>query len=130
MNEDRNVPEIVKTFYSYVFDGEHHIPNKIKRFGEGYAVRSYGDLATYDRDTLTKIVIASHDLAIRCSVINREGGLYICAWVRKPWDGITNMSVSEVHPSLDIAVKNKRLGFKYWDEMEGRKTIYTVEEDA
>lgn len=63
-------------FFSALYGGEHHIPGakrsgrqNVKAWGpESWQVAHYGDLATYDFDTLTRLVILAHDRCIRVAL--------------------------------------------------------------
>ena len=54
----------------YVFGGSHHWP-RIKKCGVLYPyweLNYYGDLATYDSDSLTRLVVAAHQYCLRVSI--------------------------------------------------------------
>jgi len=55
---------------SYVFFGLHNAPkrHKVNSHYEAVAVNTMHDLATFDSDKLTRIVIASHRYCVRISV--------------------------------------------------------------
>lgn len=56
-------------FFSAFYRGEHHIPDKLKEYGEGWSVDQFGDLSTHDFDALTRLVILAHQYAIRASIV-------------------------------------------------------------
>lgn len=91
-----------------VYRGIHHCP-KIKKFQEGaewemWEVNHYGDLATYDSDELTRLVIASHDECIRASV-NASGPrmVKIRLWPRAREGGLCLQ-----HPTIEGALEYYR----------------------
>jgi hypothetical protein len=61
-----------ETFFAYLYDGLHHLPNPIKEFGDGYAVASPWGMATFDSGMLTRLVIMAHDMCYRAEMITNE----------------------------------------------------------
>ena len=57
-----------RQFFADFFYGEHHLPSKIKPWGEGWMVIMPGEIATTDYNEMTRLVIMAHDRAIRVSV--------------------------------------------------------------
>jgi len=54
------------------YRGIHHAPKIHKRMAgsefEHWEVNHYGDLSTYDFDTLTRLVVAAHEDCVRASI--------------------------------------------------------------
>ncbi len=71
-------------FFADLYCGEHHIPNKIIRYGRGWCVNDYIPMATYDFDRLTKLVVMAHDRCIRAEIYPSSGGKFkVAIWKRK-----------------------------------------------
>lgn len=91
-------------FFGKIFGGNHHIPGEVKQFGDGWAVNYSGDLATFDYNHLTKIVLLAHDECVRASIQPAGArNVKIAIWKRK-----REGSTFERHPSLDDAVTQLR----------------------
>lgn len=90
-------------FFSEFYQGEHHIPGKVKEFGGGWVVNhDRGDLATYDYNQLTKLVFMAHEKCIRVSVMPcSPRHLKIAIWKRQREGGM-----SERHPTLQQAIES------------------------
>ncbi len=67
--------EDAESFFSDLYHGAHHIPGKIKAFGEGWSVNHYGDLSTFDFDDLTRLVFMAHDRCMRASIMQSGPGM-------------------------------------------------------
>jgi hypothetical protein len=68
----------VDLFIDFVFGGQHHTKKVIDHDGF-FEVKFWQDVATWDGDLMTKMVVASHDLGLRTSVENpakRTGARY------------------------------------------------------
>jgi hypothetical protein len=50
------------------YNGAHHVPN-IYACGNGIRVAHHGDMATFDGDMLTRLVVLAHDMAVRVEVV-------------------------------------------------------------
>lgn len=90
-------------FFSEFYGGEHHIPNyKVYRFGSGWMVRhNRGDLATYDSNELTRLVLMAHDKCYRISVNPQNANtMKICIWERQREGGMM-----ERHPTIEQALE-------------------------
>lgn len=97
--------EVAEDFFSVLYHGKHHIPGKIRPFGQGWHVNHYGDLSTFDFDTLTRLVFLSHDYCIR-SKIQQSGPrmVKICIWQRESREG----AISNRHPTIETALSTWR----------------------
>jgi hypothetical protein len=94
-------------FFSEFYGGEHHIPKGgVKEFGRGFVVtHNRGDLATYDYNDLTKLVLMAHDKCYRASIMPYNfNSVKIAIWKRQP-EG----SMSERHPTLEKAIEQFRI---------------------
>jgi len=93
-------------FFSELYGGEHHIPkHKVFECGNGWAVKhDRGDLATYDYNDLTRLVLLAHDMCYRASIspINFNT-VEIAIWPRKREGGM-----SERHPTIEQAIERFR----------------------
>lgn len=93
-------------FFAEFYGGEHHFPRGgVKDWGTGWCVNhDQGDLATYDFDRLTKLVIMAHDKCIRVSVQPHQfKTLRIAIWKRAREGGL-----SLRHPTLEQAIESFR----------------------
>lgn len=62
-----------KDFFTQFFMGEHHIPIGMKEYGHGWCVNTKDNLATFDNDALTRLVLLAHEKCIRVEL--KEAGL-------------------------------------------------------
>lgn len=93
-------------FFAEFYGGEHHFPKGgVKEFGDGWVVNhNQGDLATYDFDKLTNLVIMAHDKCIRVSVFPYNfNTLRIAIWKRQREGGM-----SLRHPTIEQAIEKFR----------------------
>ncbi len=96
---------IAEDFFSELYHGRHHIPKGgLHEFGHGWCVNHYGDLATFDFDTLTRLVFLAHDRCMRAEIqMSGPGMVKICVWQRQ-----RSGRISERHPTLGEAMKRWR----------------------
>lgn len=90
-------------FFSEFYGGAHHIPgHKVHEFGYGYMVKhDREDLATYDFDQLTRLVLMAHRDCYRAAVENHgPRAMKIMIWKRK-----RTGSMSERHPTIEQAIE-------------------------
>ncbi len=95
-------------FFSELYGGEHHIPGyKVKPYGQGFTIiHDRGDLATYDFNQLTKLVLMAHDKCIRVSVEGYASRkMRISIWKRQGREG----SMSLRHPTIEKAIEDYNL---------------------
>lgn len=57
-----------REFLGEVFCGYHHIPSEIKQWGEGWYIWTKRNLATFDSDLLTRLVVIGHDEMFRVEI--------------------------------------------------------------
>lgn len=90
-------------FFTWFYRGEHHIPGKIKEFGEGWCLlHDRGDIATTDYNDLTRLCLMAHKKSIRVSIMAHHfKSVRICIWQRKP-----GMDMVKCHPSIDEAIES------------------------
>jgi hypothetical protein len=91
-------------FFSEFYQGEHHIPGKVKSFGHhGWAVNhDRGDLATYDYNQLTRLVFMAHSKCVRVSIMpSSPRHLRIVIWKRQHEGGM-----AQRHPTLEQAIES------------------------
>lgn len=93
-------------FFSDFYGGEHHIPGfKPKEDGFGWRVNhDRGEMATFDFNQLTRLVVMGHDRCIRVGIdAARNGIIRITIWKRQ-----REGSMSERHPTLEQAIEKIR----------------------
>lgn len=86
------------------FGGKHRWPKvKISQYPQYWECNPIGDLATYDSDKLTKLVIAAHEHCVRVSVgPSGPGMVKVMIHNRKGREG----RMHERHPTLDQALSS------------------------
>lgn len=92
-----------------VFHGLHHCPkihkDEMLNGFEMWEVNKYGEMATFDFDELTRLVIAAHDECIRAAVAPSGPGMVkIRLWPRYGREG----RFSERHPTMEKAIETLR----------------------
>jgi hypothetical protein len=89
-----------------VFYGEHHAPERIHAFGRGIKCSVYGgQLATFDFDYLTRLVILAHDRCIRVEVVQgAPGRVGLALFKRTEREG----PMHSRHPTMEQAIANHR----------------------
>jgi hypothetical protein len=98
--------EEATAFFAAIYRGEHHFPGKLKQWGEGWSMNHFGQLATFDCDDLTRLVLLAHDRCIRAAVEQGgPGGVKIAIWKRER-DGDTYNR----HPTIEQAIEAFRKG--------------------
>lgn len=104
-------------FFSILFFGKHHIPGDVKPFGRGWKVSVYaGTLATYDYDSLTRLVFLAHDKCVRAEIIQGgPGRVGIAIWKRHNRNGDTYSR----HPTIKCALVNWRM--KHAEPIDGAR---------
>jgi hypothetical protein len=87
----------VELFIDFVFGGKHHT-NKVINHNSWYEVKFYQDVATWDFNIMTKMVVASHDLGLRADIeANGLRGLKVLLHNRKSREGLMHQR----HPTLE-----------------------------
>lgn len=98
--------EEATAFFAEFYQGEHHIPkHQVFEYGHGWMVKhDRGDLATYDYNELTKLVLMAHDKCIRVGVspLSKQV-LQISIWKRQRDGGMCQR-----HPTLEQAIESFR----------------------
>lgn len=86
--------------------GDHHITGKVYMFGKGIRFSVYsGQLATFDFDMLTRLVLMAHDRCIRAEIVSSgPGRIGIALHKRHERDGCG----SKRHPTIDQAIEKHR----------------------
>ena len=109
MAEHLTIEEATIFFGDYFF-GENHIPDEIKRYGNGaWRVACKTPMATSDYDELTRLVVMAHDRCIRVEIVpNGMNRYFIAIWKRSREGGLM-----ESHPTMEDAVKRIRAYKKY-----------------
>jgi hypothetical protein len=100
--------EEAESFFSRVYLGKHHIPSKIHSFGQGFYINHYGDLSTFDFNTLTRLVFHAHDQCVRVE-IGQSGPRMVKVIIHKREKRLSDKgSFWEIHPTLDEAIADWR----------------------
>lgn len=88
-----------------VFYGEHHVPT-VRAFGRGIRVSVYsGQLATFDFDYLTRLVVISHDECVRAEIMQSgPGRVGVALFKRHAREG----TMASRHPTLEQAAAGIR----------------------
>jgi hypothetical protein len=87
----------VDLFIDFVFGGRHHTKKIIDHDGF-FEVKFWQDVATWDGDLMTRMVVASHDLGLRTSVEgNGLRGMKVLLHNRGSREGMLHKR----HPTLE-----------------------------
>lgn len=87
-------------FFAEFYYGSHHIPEPIKPYGEGWYVKHYADLSSYDFNGLNRLVLMAHKYAVRVEIRgNSSKDVKICIWQRK-----REGDMSYRHPTIEEAI--------------------------
>ena len=90
-----------ESFFIEFFRGKHHFPSKMKDWGNGWCINSRQGLATYDFNTLTRLVLMAHEYSIRVELQSAGlHGIKIIIHQRK-----REGSMYERHPTIEKAIK-------------------------
>lgn len=104
--------EAAVAFFAALYRGEHHIPapgnygaHGVRKFDacDAYYVLQHDELASFDYDLLTRLVLLAHEYAIRTDVDARGRYLRITIHGRQR-DGFMH----ERHPTIEQAVETFR----------------------
>jgi hypothetical protein len=102
---DPMTKEEATEFFSYLYNGEHHFPGQLKECGFGWSISHYGDLSTFDFNTMTRLVFLAHDFCYRAEVSSSNPGrVRIAIWKREGREG----SMTKRHPSIEQALADWR----------------------
>ncbi len=96
--------EKVEAVLDEVYNGLHHLPNKLKDHGHYFELNHYGDLATFDFSQLTILVLAAHKYCVRVSVKSSGRGLVKLLFHDRKREG----SMSQRHPTIEDAIEQYR----------------------
>lgn len=99
--------QVIANFLDWLFLGIYHIHGPSRRAkweGDYVRVTLSTDLATYDGDLLTRMVVGAHDRAIRCSIRGAAPGyVYLEMWPRQ-----RRGKFFERHPTLEKVAATMR----------------------
>lgn len=110
MSDRLMTKEFATWFFALYFRGHHHIPDEIKEWGTGWAVYTHNELATWDWDSMTRLVVMAHDYHVRASFVPK--GMSKAYLVIHPRPRGTTMSE---HPELDWNVARIRDQLRAYD---------------
>lgn len=88
-------------FFIEFYCGEHHFPSELKRFGHGWAILDHNELASFDYNHLTRLVVMAHDKSIRVG-IQPASNRALRITLHKREKGSTNDM--NRHPDLESAI--------------------------
>ena len=91
--------------FADVLGGFHHLPGKIKPWGDGIQLNVLGSWASYDFNQLTRIIVLGHDRMIRVEVGPSGPRLFrVCLHKRHTREG----SMAKKIPTIEDAIKEIR----------------------
>lgn len=93
-------------FLSRVTRGTHHFHGKVDACGNGVKLtrpNSY-ELATYDADILTRLVLLAHESHVRVKITGAAPG-YLCIYAHQRSPKFEGDCVWERHPGLDELIE-------------------------
>jgi len=100
-------------FFAEFYGGEHHIPgHKLYRFGDGWIAKHYcghGDLATYDFNSLTRLVLMAHRDCYRVCIMPLNFNTIKIAIHKRSPDG----GWSTGHPTIETALEEFNNSIKH-----------------
>jgi hypothetical protein len=103
-DENRHLTkEEAEKFFSEFYRGSHHIPgHEVHEHGYGWMVKhDRGDLATFDFNELTRLVLMAHRDCYRASIENHGVRAFkIAIWKRQREGGMCDR-----HPTIDQAIE-------------------------
>jgi hypothetical protein len=90
-------------FFAEFYFGSHHIPGmKVHEFGYGFMVKhDRGDLATYDFNHLTRLVLMAHRDCYRVSIENHGSRAMKIAICKRQREG----GMCDRHPTIEQAIE-------------------------
>ena len=93
--------------FAGVCRGFHHVTGKFKKCGSGIEVHiSANGFATYDFDTLTRLVVRAHDAMIRAEIVpSGPRRIGIAMWKRHTREGC----MGKRHPTIEDAILTHRI---------------------
>lgn len=102
MNQQMTLEEAEEFFaFAIVYFGTNHIPSQIKKYGTGWSINNRRNLATYDFNTLTRMVFMAHDMCYRLEIMQGgPGAVKIAIWKRYGRDG----DMCSRHPTIEMAL--------------------------
>ena len=93
-------------FFATLYRGKHHIPGKMRDEGNGcWSVAHYGELATFDYDELTRLVLLAHDRCVR-TWVRASRPRHIRIWIAAR-ERDTGSMVTD-HPRIEDALAKFR----------------------
>ena len=113
---DPTVEAKCKKVLAIAFRGIHHVGGWERRraaWTNGLSITTHQDLATFDFDVLTRLVVAAHDECVRVEIAPAMRNLEIILHVRE-----RTGSMSHRHPTMEDAVSGVRNGLvpEGWNE--------------
>lgn len=99
----RPVEQKAKAVLAAGYYGIHHVPywHRRREWGpDGVRVSVFGDMATFDFDTLTRLVVAAHDQCVRLRVMSGGPNMLTLGFTDRVRDGL----VYDRHPTMEEAL--------------------------
>lgn len=106
--------------FSALYRGKHRVPT-MRDDGDGvFSVSHYGEIATFDHDELTRIVLLAHEHCVRMW-LSAGGAKRIRIWVQQRAPSSTD--ISHGHPTIEQAIAKHRDGDEepWYRWLKGRK---------
>ena len=100
-----NLKEKVEAVLTEVYHGLHHLPNKLKDHKHCFELNHHGDLATWDFNTLTVLVLAAHQHCVRVEISSSGPGM-VKILFHDRYRGDSDSRHWDIHPTIDEAVKS------------------------
>lgn len=92
------------SFFADIYGGEHHFPNELKSWGEGWAMKDHSEMATWDFDRLTRLVVLGHDRNIRVGISPFGMKAYVITLHKR--QATTDLMTG--HPTIEQAIERVR----------------------
>ncbi|GAB3753897.1 hypothetical protein [Spirosoma pomorum] len=86
-------------FFADFYQGEHHIPSEVKKYGDGWCIHTQRgeNLSTTDYSNLTRLIVLGHDRAVRvCLKGHNFGRILIIIHQRERID-----DYAKGHPTIE-----------------------------
>lgn len=101
-------------FFGELLGGEHRIPKSLENFGAGQCIAYSGDMATFDTDFLTRLVLLAHKYCIRVEIQPLNASFVRIAI----WQRVARGNQFERHPTITKAIQDFDKRHKhYWKKV-------------
>jgi len=100
----KSLKEKAEAVLANTYFGLHHVPGKIKDLGHRVEVTVPCNLATFDFDGLTRLVIGAHDECVRVGLRNGPPRKIVIMFHDRNREG----GFTQRHPTMEDAIKSIR----------------------